>query len=400
MTAAVLYGKEDLKIEKVPIPRVGDGEVLVKVQVALTCGTDLKVYQRGYHARMIVPPALFGHELAGVIEEVGAGVNGFKKGMRVVALNSAPCQMCFYCSKHQENLCEDLLFNNGAYAEYIRVPKRIVEANMLIIPANVSFEDAAMTEPLACVLRGLHETGVEIGDTVTILGGGPIGLMFVQVARAIGCNVISVVKRDGQVDAAKQMGAHEIVQITKVENVVEAVRALSPQKRGCDVVIEAVGKPEAWEWAVEMVRKGGTVNFFGGCANGTKVQLDTSRLHYSEMTLKATFHHTPETVRRAFGLIAAKKNPSHRLHYRGSAVVTPAASPASHAEPRRRHQDGNHPRPLGAKPALHCNKWFCHPERSNRRAESESVAQSKDPCTARAARLQTGILTTLSMGSP
>ena len=151
MTAAVLYGKEDLKIEKVPIPRVGDGEVLVKVSVALTCGTDLKVYQRGYHARMIVPPALFGHELAGVIEEVGAGVNGFKKGMRVVALNSAPCQMCFYCSKHQENLCEDLLFNNGAYAEYIRVPRRIVEANMLVIPPNVSFEDAAMTEPLACV---------------------------------------------------------------------------------------------------------------------------------------------------------------------------------------------------------------------------------------------------------
>jgi len=284
MTAAVLYGKEDLKIERVPIPRVEKGEVLVKVQVALTCGTDLKVYQRGYHARMIVPPALFGHELAGVIEEVGENVLSFKKGMRVVALNSAPCQMCFYCSKHQENLCEDLLF-----------------------PPNVSFEDAAMTEPLACVLRGLHETGVEIGDTVTIIGGGPIGLMFVQVARAIGCNVIAVVKRDEQVVAAKHMGAHEIVQTTKVQDVVDAVRALTPQKRGCDVVIEAVGRPEAWEWTVEMVRKGGTVNFFGGCASGSKVQLDTNRLHYSEITLKATFHHTPETVRRAFGLIAAKK---------------------------------------------------------------------------------------------
>jgi L-iditol 2-dehydrogenase len=215
--------------------------------------------------------------------------------------------MCFYCSKHQENLCEDLLFNNGAYAEYIRVPRRIVEANMLVIPPNVSFEDAAMTEPLACVLRGLHETKVEIGDTVTIIGGGPIGLMFIQVARAIGCNVIAVVKRDEQVAAAKHMGAHEIVQTTKVQNVVEAVRALAPQKRGCDVVIEAVGRPEAWEWAIEMVRKGGTVNFFGGCASGSKVQLDTNRLHYSEITLKATFHHTPETVRRAFGLIAAKK---------------------------------------------------------------------------------------------
>src|ERR1700754_2053506 len=149
MTAAGLYGKEDVKIEQGPIPKLEEGEVLVKVQVALTCGTDLKVYQRGYHARMIVPPALFGHELAGVIEEVGQGVKGFKRGQRVVALNSAPCGMCFYCSKHQENLCEDLLFNNGAYAEYIKVPRRIVEANMLAIPPDVSFEEAAMVEPLA-----------------------------------------------------------------------------------------------------------------------------------------------------------------------------------------------------------------------------------------------------------
>jgi L-iditol 2-dehydrogenase len=307
MTAAVLYGKEDVKIEKVPIPRVGDGEVLVKVQVALTCGTDLKVYQRGYHARMIVPPALFGHELAGVVDEVGPHVRGFKRGMRVVALNSAPCGMCFYCSKHQENLCEDLLFNNGAYAEYIRIPKRIVESNMLAVPPDVSYEEAAMVEPLACVLRGLHETRVEIGETVVVIGGGPIGLMFVQVAKAIGCNVVSVVKRDSQVTAAKRMGAHDVVQITNVKDPVEAVRAITPERRGGDVVIEAVGRPEAWEWATEMVRKGGTVNFFGGCASGTKVALDTNRLHYSEITLKATFHHTPDTVRRAFGLIAEKK---------------------------------------------------------------------------------------------
>ena len=307
MTAAVLYGKEDIKIERVPIPRVGDGEVLVKVQVALTCGTDLKVYQRGYHARMIVPPALFGHELAGTIEDLGPGVRGFKKGMRVVALNSAPCGLCFYCSKHQGNLCEDLLFNNGAYAEYIRIPRRIVETNMLVVPAKVSFEDAAMTEPLACVLRGLHETGVEIGDTVTVIGGGPIGLMFVQVAKAIGCNVIAVVKRDSQVSMARRKGAQEVVQLGTGVDPIEAVRNLTAEKRGSDVVIEAVGRPEAWEWAVQMVRKGGTVNFFGGCAAGTKVQLDTNRLHYSEITLKATFHHTPETVRRAFGLIVERK---------------------------------------------------------------------------------------------
>src|ERR1700731_1031559 len=146
MTAAVLYGKEDIKIEKVPIPTLETGEVLVKVNVALTCGTDLKVYQRGYHARMIVPPAVFGHELAGTVEEVGEGVRGFKKGMRGVSLNSAPCGMCFYLSKRQLNLRDYLLFNNGAYAEYIKTPRRIVETNMLPVSSNVSFWDAAMTE--------------------------------------------------------------------------------------------------------------------------------------------------------------------------------------------------------------------------------------------------------------
>src|ERR1700758_5434137 len=293
MTAAVLYGKEDLKIEKVPIPRVGDGEVLVKVQVALTCGTDLKVYQRGYHARMIVPPALFGHELAGVIEEVGANVNGFKKGMRVVALNSAPCQMCFYCSKHQENLCEDLLFNNGAYAEYIRVPRRIVEANMLVIPSNVTFEDAAMTEPLACVLRGLHETGVEIGDTVTILGGGPIGLMFVQVARAIGCNVISVVKRDGQVEAAKHMGAHEIIQRTQGPH----------------------GHVLRWlrQWH----------------QSATRDQSPALFRDHAEGDLPPHAGNGSPRIRIDCG----KKDSPHRLHYGRGAAVAPAAGSTAHAEP-------------------------------------------------------------------
>ena len=227
--------------------------------------------------------------------------------MRVVALNSAPCGTCFYCSKHQENLCEDLLFNNGAYAEYIRIPRRIVETNMLAIPKHVSFEEAAMVEPLACVLRGLHETKMEIGDTVAVIGAGPIGLMFVQVAKLIGCNVISVVKRDSQVAGARRVGADSTVQITAVDDPVKAVRKLTQDGRGCDVVIEAVGRPQAWEWSIDMARKGGTVNFFGGCANGTTVALDTQRLHYNELTLKATFHHTPETVRKAFSLICERK---------------------------------------------------------------------------------------------
>ena len=261
MTAAVLYGKEDVKIEKVPIPTLEPGEVLVKVNVALTCGTDLKVFQRGYHARMIVPPALFGHELSGVIEEVGPGVRDFRRGMKVVALNSAPCGSCFYCLKHQENLCEDLLFNNGAYAEYIRIPGRIVETNMLALPDDVSFESAALTEPLACALRGLQETAADIGDIVTVIGAGPLGLMLVRVAKLNGCKVIAVVKRDEQVAAAKHLGADDVVQIDKVESPVDTVIGLT-EGRGSDIVIEAVGRPQAWQWAVDMVRRGGGVNFF------------------------------------------------------------------------------------------------------------------------------------------
>ncbi|MGH9809653.1 MAG: alcohol dehydrogenase catalytic domain-containing protein, partial [Terriglobia bacterium] len=179
MQAAILYGKEDVRMESVPIPSIGPGELLVRVRTALTCGTDVKVFRRGYHARMIVPPALFGHELAGDIVATGEKVRKFRTGQRVVAANSAPCLACFYCQRGSPNLCEDLLFNNGAYAEYIRIPARIVEHNMYEMPAHISYQDAALVEPLACVLRGLDETGIRPGDTIAIIGLGPIGLMFV-----------------------------------------------------------------------------------------------------------------------------------------------------------------------------------------------------------------------------
>src|SRR5215510_9915581 len=157
MMAAVLYGKEHLQVEPVAVPTIGSGDILVRVKVALTCGTDVKVFRRGYHARMIRPPALFGHELAGDVVAVGEDVAQFQIGQRIVAANSAPCGKCFYCLKKQENLCDDLLFNNGAYAEYIRIPARIVEKNTHKIPGQVGYHDAALVEPLACVLRGFEE---------------------------------------------------------------------------------------------------------------------------------------------------------------------------------------------------------------------------------------------------
>ena len=231
MTAAVLYGKEDLRLEQVDVPRALAGEIVVRVGAALTCGTDLKVYRRGYHAMMLKPPIPFGHELAGSIYEVGPGVQSFRLGDRVVALNSAPCDSCFFCRDNQQNLCEDLLFNNGAYAEFIRIPARIVKKNTLQIPDNVPFEHAALTEPLACVIRGLEESGAQPGDTMVVIGAGPIGLMFMHAAELAGVNVIAVVKRDDQIAAAKLFGAREVVQISAVNDVVAATRALTPDNR-------------------------------------------------------------------------------------------------------------------------------------------------------------------------
>jgi L-iditol 2-dehydrogenase len=305
MTAAVLYGKEDLRLERVKIPQAGPGELILRVGAALTCGTDLKVYRRGYHALMLTPPIPFGHELAGVVTETGPGVTTFQPGDRVVALNSAPCDVCFFCKHNQQNLCADLLFNNGAYAEYIRIPARIVAKNTLLIPAHVPFEHAALTEPLACVVRGLEESGAQPGDTMVVIGAGPIGLMFMHVAELAGVHVIAVVKREDQVAAATLFGARSVVHIGSVDDPIAAARALTPEGRGADVVIEAVAIPTTWEWAVEIVRKGGVVNFFGGPPSGTQVQLDTNRIHYGDITLKASFHHTPATCRTAFDLVTS-----------------------------------------------------------------------------------------------
>jgi L-iditol 2-dehydrogenase len=304
MTAAVLYGKEQLRIERVDIPSLAPGDVLVHVRTALTCGTDVKVFRRGYHALMIQPPSLFGHELAGDIVAVGDEVSRFSVGQRVVAANSAPCEECFFCQRGLQNLCEDLLFNNGAYAEYIRIPGRIVQQNMLEIPDGVTYADAAMTEPLACVLRGIHETGIKKGDTAVVIGCGAIGLKFIRILAQRQVRVIAIGKGQSQMDIAKRLGATAAFDVAATENPVAAVRQLTEGARGADAVIEAVGRAQTWEWALQIVRKGGTVNLFGGCPSGTEVKIDPAALHYAEITIKSTFHHTPQFIREALETIA------------------------------------------------------------------------------------------------
>jgi L-iditol 2-dehydrogenase len=299
--AAVLHGAQDVRIENVDPKSLGAGEVRVRIEAALTCGTDLKVFKRGYHACMIVPPAVFGHEMAGVIAEVAPDVVGWRVGERVVVANSAPCGACSYCGNHQENLCDDLLFLNGAYAESIVVPARIVQRNLLRLQAGTSFRDAALTEPLACVVQGIRDCRLCDGQRVLVIGSGPIGLMFVALARHFGCEVTTAGRGEQRLALAEKLGASEAIAIPREADLVGAVRAKS--SRSFDVVVEAVGQPATWEAAVRLVRKGGVVNLFGGCATGTVVSLDTALLHYSNLTLLASFHHTPGTIRQALGYI-------------------------------------------------------------------------------------------------
>jgi L-iditol 2-dehydrogenase len=301
MKAAVLYGKESVQIEEVPERALEAGELRLQIEAALTCGTDLKVFKRGYHAKMIVPPAVFGHELAGTITEVHPETQGWRAGERVVAANSAPCGDCFFCQQGQENLCEDLLFLNGAYAESIVIPGRLVRKNLLRLQPNTDFRSAALVEPLACVVQGIEDLNLRAGQHVLVIGAGPIGLMFARLANHLECTVTVAGRGAARLEAARRLGATRVVDLSDQSDISESIKAEVPQR--IDVVIEAVGKPETWEAAVQLVRKGGLINFFGGCPSGASVVLDTSRVHYSSLKLLASFHHTPRSIGRSLELI-------------------------------------------------------------------------------------------------
>src|SRR5438309_7546160 len=280
MTAAVLYGSEDLRIEKIDVPALAADEVLVRVRLALTDGTDLKVWQRGYHSKISQPPAVFGHRGVGEGAAVGKRVDPrWRIGLRVVAANSAPCLRCFHCRRGQENLCEDLLFNNGAYAHYMPIPGRIVMENMLEVPHSVDDQSAALAEPLACVLRGIHEMEVRAGDTAAVIGCGPIGLMFVRMLSRRGVRVIALARRAAPLEVAKHLGATAMINVTETPDVVAAVKALTEDQLGPDSVVEAAGNPATWKQALTMVRRGGVVNFFSGLPSTTRVEIEPAAIH-------------------------------------------------------------------------------------------------------------------------
>jgi L-iditol 2-dehydrogenase len=304
MKAAMLYGIKDLRVEEVEKPQIEQGEALVKIKAATTCGTDLKIFQRGYVEKVIKLPTVFGHEWAGDVVEVDESATWLKSGMRIRAGNSAPCLRCRMCQKGKFNLCDNMLWLWGAYAEYIRVPSRTVLVNTQEIPHDISYEEAALAEPLACVLHGAEEAGVKLGDTVAVIGAGPIGLLHVIVAKKLGAERIIISDLvDERLEFARKLGADEIIN-AKAEDSVEAVKRLT-KGHGADVVIEAIGLPATWEQALKMTCKGGTVLEFGGCPPGTEIKISAESLHYGEVAVRGAFHATPTHFKRALNLIAS-----------------------------------------------------------------------------------------------
>jgi len=316
MRAAVLTGPEQIEIRELPVPRPGAGELLLRVEAATTCGTDVKVYRRGGHPRMLEVPTPFGHEMAGTVAAVGSGVANFRDGDALVVANSAACGRCDYCRRHRENLCSDLQYLNGAFAEYLLVPERFVAASSYAIPAGLDFDRAALTEPLACVLHGMDACELARGpraSEVVVLGAGPIGLLFTAALCREGHRVILADPNAPRLEVGARLGAAVTVRIARGGGQSETLTASTSGALGADVCIDCTGLPAVWSDCMKTLRPGGLALLFGGCAPGTSVELDTHRVHYSEITVKGVYHHRPATVRRALELLCEPSFESARL---------------------------------------------------------------------------------------
>lgn len=320
MLAAVLHGARDVRFEKVPIPHLGPEDLLARVEAASIDFTDRKVYLRGSHP-MIEIPGLFGHEWSGIVVARGARADTrWRPGMRVVAANSAPCTepdpaaRCRPCQRHRQGMCERLLYNNGAFAPYIRIPGRIASVNLHELPPEVPFEEAALAEPLACVMHAIRRVQLCEGDVVAIVGAGPIGLMFVSALRGRFGRTIRIFcldHHDDRLAMAERFGADAVLNTSRGQAGAGLKEAFGVER--ADVVIEAVGSKQAHQEAFELLGRGGTLVAFGGVAQGTVLPLDLHRLHYEEAQIVPVYHHTPTDFARAVEAIIRREVPVKRL---------------------------------------------------------------------------------------
>jgi L-iditol 2-dehydrogenase len=304
MRSAILVEPKRIELRSVPMPQPPSGAIVVRVRAALTDGTDLKAYRRG-HPQMPMPTP-FGHEFSGDIAAVGEGVTKFRAGDAVMSVHSAPCGACYWCERREEELCESVMGTKilGAYAEYIEIPHHIVEQNCYKKPEALSYACAAFLEPLSCVVHSLDFAGISAGSTVAVLGDGGFGLLHAALLAQLGMRTILVGRHDERLQLGRDFGVAHLVD-ARSEDVAQRVRELT-DGRGTDALIECTGRPEVWEAAPVMVRRGGTVSFFGGLPSTSRVSFLAARMHYDEVRLVSPFHFTPRAVRRAYDLLATR----------------------------------------------------------------------------------------------
>ncbi|MGD9694995.1 MAG: zinc-binding dehydrogenase [Thermoleophilia bacterium] len=312
MRAIVLHGPGDLRLDRVPDPRPGPGELVLRVEVALTCATDAKMAAAGRHPALGPLPAGLGHEVVGTVAEAGPGAP-FGLGERLVVANSAPCGGCPECGSGRPGLCRRIEYLTGAFAELLRVPARIAAVNAVPLPAGIDPALAAMTEPVACAVHGAARCGAAPGDVVLVLGGGLQGLVVAGLLAARGCRVHLADPHAERRALARRFGAVAVHVAPRDDRSAAALRAALPGGRGAAAVVEAVGRPEAWRAAVGLARPGGEILLHGGCPAGTEVTLPAGPLHYDELTVRGSYHHTPAAVREALALIASEALPLRDL---------------------------------------------------------------------------------------
>ena len=313
MRALMLHGPGDLRLEEVPHPAPGPGEIVVRPEAALTCATDAKMLRAGAHPALGPLPAPLGHELAGTVAAVGDGVAWPRPGDRVVVANSAPCGACPRCLEARPNLCERIVYLTGAFAELVLVPAAIVRRNVIALPDGLAPEPAAMTEPLACAVHAAGRVEAGPGATVLVLGGGVQGQFMTALLARRGCRVLVADPHPERRERALRFGAAGALEAPRDEAAVARARRATPGGRGADAVVEAVGRSETWRIAAALARPGGEVLLHGGCPAGSEVALPTGPLHYEELTLRGSYHHSPSAVREALSLLAGGALPAAEL---------------------------------------------------------------------------------------
>jgi L-iditol 2-dehydrogenase len=282
------------------------GELLIQIRCALSCGTDLKTFRRGHP--LWPTPTPIGHEFSGVVVEVGNGVDAFHVGDEIMCAPTAPCGACFYCDRGQENLCDDALGRMvlGAYADMIILPAHIVAQNTFIKPRSLPFEEAALLEPLSCVVHAQEIAKPEQHETAVIVGAGPFGLLHMITLRAAGVREIVMVGRGRQrLRWAAEMGADRVVDARR-DDVVSEVSRLNGGY-GPDLVIECTGQIDGWQDTINYVRRGGRAVLFGGCPVGTTLNVDTRRMHYDNLSVLAPFHFRPRDVAKTREMLCERK---------------------------------------------------------------------------------------------